>query len=88
MAPRQLKMPERKSESVETEPVETFSQARRADSRYLLQVDRQTKGSYQNLDAAKSAAQKIKKDYPLLHVSVYDTVESAASVLTASADSK
>ena len=88
MVPRQLKMPERKSENVEAEPVETFSQAKRSNNRFLLQVDRQTKGSYQDLEAARSAAQKIKKNYPLLHVSVYDTVEYATSVVTTSADSK
>jgi hypothetical protein len=44
MAPRQMKMPE----NTEAEPEEHFSQRKQPElGRYLLQVDRQTKGSYQ-----------------------------------------
>jgi hypothetical protein len=47
MAPRQMKMPEK----AEAEPEEHFSQRKRPESgRYLLQVDRQTKGSYQTAE--------------------------------------
>jgi hypothetical protein len=89
MALPQMKMPEKKTEKVETDPVEYFSQRKRPEvGRFLLQVDRQTKSSYQNLESAKSAALNIKKSYPLLHVAVYDTVEYATSVIAASATSK
>jgi hypothetical protein len=44
MAPRQMKM----LEKTEAEPEEHFSRRKRPElGRYLLQVDRQTKGSYQ-----------------------------------------
>jgi hypothetical protein len=82
MVPRQMKMPEKKIEKFETEPVEYFSQRKRPEvGRFLLQVDRQTKGSYPTAETAKSAALAIKKEYPLLHVTVYDTLESATSVI-------
>jgi hypothetical protein len=78
MAPPQLKMPEK----VEAEPEEHFSQRKRPESgRYLLQVDRQTKGSYQTAESAESAGLAIKKDYPILHVTVYDSVDFANTVL-------
>jgi hypothetical protein len=84
MATRQMKMPDKKSEKIEDEPFEHFSQRKRAEvGRYLLQVDRQTKGSYQTAETAESAGHSIKKDYPLLHVAVYDTVEFATSIITA-----
>jgi hypothetical protein len=84
MAPRQMKMPEK----VESEPEEHFSQRKRPElGRYLLQVDRQTKNSYQTAESAESAGLAIKKDYPTLHVTIYDSVECASTVLTAPAAS-
>ena len=78
MAPRQMKMPAK----TKSEPEEHFSQRKRPElGRYLLQVDRQTKGSYQTAETAESAGLAIKKDYPILHVSVYDSVECASTVL-------
>ncbi len=78
MAPRQMKMPEK----AEAEPEEHFSQRKRPESgRYLLQVDRQTKGSYQTAESATSAGLAIKKEYPILHVTVYDTVDFASTLL-------
>jgi len=51
---------------------------RRPESgRYLLQVDKQTKGSYQTPEAARSAALEIKKAFPILQVSIYDSVENS-----------
>jgi hypothetical protein len=78
MAPRQMKMPEK----LDAEPEEHFSQRKRPEAgRYLLQVDRQTKGSYQTAESAQSAGLAIKKDYPILHVTVYDSVDFASTVL-------
>ncbi len=74
MASRQIKMPA-KNDS-ENEVDEVFSQRVRPErGRYLLQVDRQTKGSYTTSEAAQSAALTIKTGYPILQVSVYDSVE-------------
>jgi hypothetical protein len=84
MASRQMKMPEK----VEAEPEEHHSQRKRPElGRYLLQVDRQTKGSYQTAETAQSAGLAIKKNYPILHVTVYDSVECASTVLAPAAAS-
>lgn len=82
MASRQMKMPERKSENAETEPEEFFSQRKRPElGRYLLQVDRQTKGSYQTAESAQAAGLAIKKEYPILHVTIYDSAGSESTTI-------
>lgn len=84
MAPRQMKMPEK----TEFEPEERFSQRKRPElGRFLLQVDRQTKGSYPTAETAHVAGLAIKNDYPLLHVTVYDSVELAHTTIAVSATS-
>ena len=45
--------------------------------RYLLEVDRQTKGSYKTSEAAQSAAVAIKTRYPVVKVSIYDSVNNS-----------
>lgn len=79
MATRQMKMPEKS----EPEPeLEHFSQKKRPESgRFLLQVDRQTKGSYQTADAAQAVGLVIKKGYPITHVSVYDSVDGVNTMV-------
>ena len=53
MAPRQIKMPGKDGSDKEAE--EVVSQRERAErGRYLLQVDKQTKGSYKTSEAAQS----------------------------------
>jgi hypothetical protein len=55
MATRQIKMPRKDGSENETD--DAPSQRQRPESgRYLLQVDRQTKGSYPTAEAAQSAA--------------------------------
>ena len=82
MAPRQMKMPEK----TETEHEEKFSQRKRPEAeRFILQVDRQTKGSYATAEAAHAAGLAIKNDFPLLHVTVYDSVEHARATIGVSA---
>jgi len=77
VAPRQIKMPGRDNSDKEAE--EVFSQRKRPESgRYLLQVDKQTKGSYKTPEAAQSAALEIKKAYPIVQVSIYDSVNNSA----------
>jgi hypothetical protein len=52
------------------------SQRKRPNThRYLLQVDRQTKSSYPTAEAAEAAGMVIKTKYPIVRVSVYDSVE-------------
>jgi hypothetical protein len=59
------------------EPVQDlFTQRKRPElGRFLLQVDRQTKGSYQNSEAAEEAGLAIKIGHPILQVVVYDAIE-------------
>jgi hypothetical protein len=80
VAPRQMKMPVK--ENSDNEPEEVFSQRKRPESgRYLLQVDRQTKGSYKTSEAAQSAALEIKTEYPIVQVSIYDSVDNSSRMI-------
>ena len=81
MAPRQMKMPEK----TETEREEKFSQRKRPEPERFVQVDRQTKGSYPTAETAHAAGLAIKTDFPLLHVTVYDSVERARTTIGVSA---
>ena len=82
MAPRQMKMPVKDDSGKEKAPDEVFSQQKRPErGRYLLQVDRKTKGSYTTVEAAQSAAMVIKKGYPIVQVSVYDSVDNTNTIL-------
>lgn len=86
MAPRQMKMPVK--DTSEQEPEEVFSQSKRPErGRYLLQVDRQTKGSYTTSESAQAAALVIKKKYPIVQVSVYDSVDNSNTLVEAPAAS-
>ena len=51
------------------------------ESRFRLQVDRQTKGSYPTRAAAKEAAIAIKPAYPVVHVTVFDAEEGQSEVI-------
>jgi hypothetical protein len=82
MAPRIIKARERTDTTSDVEPARLSQNKRPELGRYLLQVDRQTKGSYQTLDAAQAAGQVIKKTYPILQVAVYDSVEGQNTLLT------
>jgi hypothetical protein len=74
MATRQIKMPAKDESEKEVETV--ISQRKRPETgRYWLQVDRQTKGSYKTAEAAHSQALSIKTGYPIVQVSIYDSVE-------------
>jgi hypothetical protein len=82
MASRQIKMSvkDESDKDVDDAP----SQRKRPESgRYLLQVDRQTKGSYPTVEAAQSAALAIKKNYPIVQVSVYDSVDCTHTLVEA-----
>ena len=84
MASRQIKMPVK--DSSETEVEEAPSQRKRPETgRYLLQVDRQTKGSYKTSEAAQTAALAIKTGHPIVQVSVYDSVEYTHTMVEAPA---
>ena len=86
MATRQIKMPVK--DNSEQEVDEVFSQRKRPEhGRFLLQVDQQTKGSYTTSEAAQAVGLDIKKNYPIVQVSVYDRVDNSNTVLEAPAAS-
>jgi hypothetical protein len=60
---------------------EPLGQRKRQEGRYCLQVDRQTKASYETYEAAEQAALVIKKGHPIVRVAIYDTVESVNKVI-------
>jgi len=81
MAPRQIK----KLEKIEFEPEERVSQRKQPEvGRFVLQVDRQTKSSHPTAETAHAAGLAIKNNYPLLHVTVYDSVEHARTTIAVS----
>jgi hypothetical protein len=49
--------------------------------RYLIQVDKQTKASYDTAEAAQPAALEIKKGYPIVKVSIFDSIESTSRLI-------
>jgi hypothetical protein len=84
MATRQIKMPVKDDSAPEMEVV--LSQSKRPErGRYLLQVDRQTKGSYTTAEAAQTAALVIKNAYPIVQVSIYDSVDNSNTMIEAAA---
>jgi hypothetical protein len=61
---------------------EEFSPLKLPESgRYLIQVDKQTKASYETAEAAQSAALEIKKGYPIVRVSIFDSVENSSRLV-------
>ena len=49
--------------------------------RYLLQVDGQTKGSFQDMEAAQSVDLQIKTGFPILQVAIYGRVNSSHTLV-------
>jgi hypothetical protein len=70
-------MPGRDNSDKEAE--EVFSQRKRPEK--LLQVDKQTKSSYKTPEAAQSAALAIKRAYPTVQVSIYDSVDNSVRLV-------
>jgi hypothetical protein len=80
MASRQIRVIS--ADNSETDTHEVVSQHKRPEKgRYLLQVDRQTKSSHKTPEAAQSAALAIKSGYPIVQVSVYDSVENTHTMV-------
>ncbi len=54
---------------------ELFSQRRVPDiKQFRLQVDRQTKSSYDSMETAEAAGLAIKTAHPVVQVSIYDVI--------------
>jgi hypothetical protein len=75
MASRTIQLRESAETSSEAKDTPPSQNKRPEVGRFLLQVDRQTKQSFQELELAQTAGKAIKKSYPILSVSIYDSVE-------------
>jgi hypothetical protein len=62
------------SDPIEQAPL-AVDQRKQAEHRYRLQVDRQTKRSFENLEAAAEAGTVIKRAHQIVQVSIYDAVD-------------
>jgi len=81
MAPRVISLRENAQPAQENDQ-ERFSQRKRPElGRFLLQVDRQTKGSYTTTEAATAAGMIIKTAHPIVQVSVYDSVDTVNTLV-------
>jgi hypothetical protein len=69
-APTTLNMPEARAQRRTTEP-----------GRYWLQIDRQTKSSYDTAEAAATAGLLIKKQFSMVQVAVYDRKDGSNQIL-------
>jgi hypothetical protein len=63
------------------EVVLKVDQSRPMLGRFRLQVDRQTKATFEGFDDAEKAGKAIKKAYPVVQVCVYDAQESVPKML-------
>jgi len=63
-----------KDEPIESTP-EPTSQRTRMEARYRVQVDRQTKRSFDSMEAAEEAGAAIKRAHQIVQVSIYDAVD-------------
>jgi hypothetical protein len=73
--------PAKEREQDETPP-ELLSQRRRPErGRYSLQVDRQVKGSFADLEAAEAAGTALKKKFPVVQVVIYDTEKLQGKII-------
>ena len=73
-------MPPKRMSGQDTNP-ETVSQHRPKDERYCLQVDRQTKASFSTMEAAEQAGRAIKKQNPVVRVTIYDAKDYDTKVI-------
>jgi hypothetical protein len=73
--------PQEREAEIENAPTQ---QKRPEIGRYLLQIDRQTKRSFETEEAATKAAQIIKNGHPIVQVAIYDTVAGVSSILQVS----
>jgi hypothetical protein len=64
-------MPPKKQAEEQSEE-SRLGQGRPALHRHLLQVDRQTKSSFSDKASALKAGKAIKKNHPVVQVSIYD----------------
>jgi hypothetical protein len=73
----------KRSAAIEDPDDELFSQRRRPDvKQFRLQIDRQTKSSYDSLADAQAAGLAIKTAHPIVQVSIYDSTAGETHLVT------
>jgi hypothetical protein len=75
-----LNMPPTRESKQDAEP-DRVLQRRPKDERYRLQVDRQTKASFSTMDAAEAPARAVKKENPVVRVTIYDAKDHTTKVI-------
>ncbi len=70
-----------KGADAEDSAPEPIGQRKPTDSQFRLQVDRQTKSSYDTFEAAEQAGLVIKRAHPILQVAIYDAIGSVNTIL-------
>jgi hypothetical protein len=78
---REFRMPAKKVVKPEQTEEERPRQQQPDTERYQLQIDRQTKRSFKTPEAARSAAVEIKSRFPVLQVSIYDSVTKSRTMV-------
>lgn len=81
MAKKVVEKEEAADEIVSKGNVSKIGQGRRVRGRFWLQVDRQTKSTFESSEEAEQAGDIIKKAHPIVQVSVYDAVETTQKIL-------
>jgi hypothetical protein len=67
-----MNMPSKKKQTDDEVAESCVGQGRPVLHRYRLQVDRQTKSSFEDMAAAEKAAKAIKTAHPVVQVAIYD----------------
>jgi hypothetical protein len=70
----------KKDDPIENTPA-PMSQRTRSEARYRLQVDRQTKRSFDTMEAAEEMGAAIKIAHKIVQVSVYDAVDCVNTMI-------
>ena len=81
--PKTTKIIGKVTEPEEQVPVpEQLGQRKRPDvGQFRLQVDRQTKSTYETLEEAERAGSAIKQAHPIVQVAVYDSKEGINTII-------
>ena len=66
----------------EAEAAIPHKRTREVDGRYLLKVDGQTKTTFEERESALTAAQAIKRAYPIVVVTITDACEQTTERIT------
>jgi hypothetical protein len=66
----------------EPEPKKAARADRRPTEGFAMVVDGHFKSLFDTVDAAESAGRKLKSEYPMLQIEIYDAVEKVRTLLT------